>query len=323
MAYSYYDPANRTTAAISYASPAIGALTYSGTARNIIVASDLAKALYGIVDGVPTWKKSYAGWPRGVCIYENLAFVADQEDIQVMNPYTGYVHRVVSVPDAPGSINAISMLIYGGHHWVIICFDVNGTESVRGYHMNHLVLTEQWRCAETAAHPRHAELAAGWVFVCDTFGHRVFGITLANALSVVHYCYFPNHIQMVASDCGLITAEHENRILRWDYHPSPTISIDLGAPVAPYNDATKTKTDIVSLETGTFDPASTFTPKKSLCAEEAQGDDTIYSPNSCRLYTGVGYLVADTDNHAVKIFDSGSVVTKITGFNNPVNAWLF
>lgn len=324
MTYSYYSPGGVTEGITTYAPP-LSEIEVSGEPRNMVVVSDQPKRLYGIVDGVPKWAQAFPTYIRALCHFEGMIFVASgatATTIDVLNPTTGWRHRTIAVPGATTAIRGISVTRYDGHVWMVLCFASEGAGSVRVYKMVDLTLTHFLTNPHPAAYPRHAELMDGWVFICDTFGHRVYAITLTGIMRASVEIYYPNHIHMIASEWGLITAEHENRIVRWQYSPSVSFDIAYGAPVAPFNDPTKRKADIVAVEATTLDPASVYTPKKSLCAVEAQGEDTLYSPNSARLYGG-DLLISDTDNHRVIIVRDGVIVTEITGFNNPVTSILF
>lgn len=322
MAFCYYAPGVGTVPAPNPLGMPAGAVTLSGEPRDMIVACDLGRAVVGIVSGAEAWRRNYPStWPRAIEIFEGLLFVGEGANIHVLNPRTGFAHKTMSIPTAPGAISGLSVAMYGGQVWIICCFSGAGTGTVRGYTMSEFALTEAFVNPQAASHPRHAIIKGGWVFVADTFGHRVYGVTLAGALRDSTEVYYPNHVQALAPDRILITAEHENRVFVWDYSPTHTREMLHSAPVAPFNDITKTKADIVAGEGATLDPASTFVPAKSLCAVEGSGPDTIYSPNSARL-CGSDLLVADTDNHRVVVIRGGSAVTEITGFNNPVTAVL-
>lgn len=320
MTYAYYSPGVGTVPNPNPLGMPSGPVVCTGEAISAVVACDLGRAVVGVIDGVEAWRRSYpSSWPRGIEIFEGLLFVAEGTSIHVMNPKTGFVHRTMTVPNAPAPINGLSITRDGNQVYLVACFDAVGAGTVRAYNLSGLSLTEVFVNPHSAAHPRHAQYKAGWVFVCDTFGHRVYAVTMAGAMRDSVEIYFPNHIDMQASNWGLIAAEHENRVVRWQYYPTVSFTLEVAAPVAPFNDAAKRKTDIIAAEASTFDPASAFSPPKSLCAQEAQGDNTLYSPNSARMY-GSDVLVSDTDNHAVKLFRGGVVVSKITGFNNPVTS---
>jgi len=323
LTYCYYSPGSGTVPTPNPLGMPAGAVTVSGEPINAVVACDLGRAVVGVVNGVEAWRRSYPSiWPRAIEIFEGLLFVGDGTNIHVMNPATGFVHRTMAVPSAPAAISGLSVTRYAGQSWVICSFSGTGAGTVRGYTMSELALTEAFVNPQTASHPRHATLIGGWVFVADTFGHRVYGVTLGGAMRDSTEVYYPNHLQALASDRIMVTAEHENRVFVWDYSPTHTREMVHCAPVAPFNDIAKTKADIVAGEGATLDPASTFTPKKSLCAVEGSGANTLYSPNSSRLY-GTDLLVADTDNHRVVLIRAGSVVSTMTNLNNPVTAVLF
>lgn len=320
MGYSYYSPGSGTVA-LSDDKPAAVDISVVGEPRDMLVACSQAKRFYGIVGGECVWTYDVPGWPRAIEVFRGLAFVGVGAAIFVMDPRTGYLHRVMGIPNAPAPINGLSIVEDDGTVWVVCCFDGDGPGLVRAYHMVDLTLTEVFVNPLSTDSPRHATYVLGWLFVCDTFNHEVYGVTLGGAKRDSIAVYFPNHIQMLDPATGLITAEHENRILRWQYYPTVDVSIDVSAPVAPFNDPAKGKADIEAGEGATLDPNSPLDPKKSLCAVEASGPDTLYSPNSARLY-GDDLLVADTDNHRVIVIRDGQIVTEVTGFNDPVTAVL-
>lgn len=324
MTYCYYSPGTGTVPSPNPLGMPAGTVTLTGESRDMVVACDLGRAVVGIVGGVEAWRKNYPStWPRAIDVFEGLLFVGVGTSVQVINPRTGFVHRTMTVPSAPAPINGLSVSRWGSDVWVALSYDLNGAGSVRGYKMTNLGLTENFVNTHSAVYPRCAVVEGGWMFIADTFGHRVYAVDIASGgMRDSTDVYYPNHVQMLASNIVLITAEHENRIFKWQYSPGAhSRTMVHCAPVAPFNDITKTKADIVAGEAATIDPFSAFSPKKSLCAIEAAGTDTLYSPNSARLY-GTDLLVSDTDNHRVVVIRGGSVVTEVTGFNNPVTSIL-
>lgn len=288
----------------------------------MVVACDLSKRVYGFVDGQVAWQWDDSLWSRALALFEGLVFIGTGTSIIAANPRTGYFHRVMTVPNAPSDIVGLSITEFDGDIWVVCCFDGGGPGTVRGYRMQHLDLTEIFVNPIPAQYPRHAEMAGGWIFVCETFGHRVYTVTTYGSERESTDVYYPNYVQTLNGGAqALITAEHENRIIRWDYTATPETSLEMAAPVAPFNDPLKTKDDIIAEDAGTSDPNSPYDPKKSLCAKESAGSVTLYSPNSARLY-GDDLLISDTDNHRVIIHRNGQIVTEVTGFNNPVTAVL-
>lgn len=332
MTLAYYDPTVPITANAAAAqaagAPSTAPVFTSTEKPDMIVASDFSRRVYGFVGGVQAWTRDYPGkWPRGVDVFEGLAYIANGTSIDVVNPKTGFLHTTISVPSAPGNINSIRVTKWNGSTWLTLAFDTSGSGSVRAYTMSSFTLTQYLSSSHSAQYPRCAFVDVGWIWVADTFGHRVYAIDLASgamrpsqgAISV----YYPNTVDFIpgSPDKIIVCAEHENRVFEWDYSPSTVFTMKKCAPVAPYNDMTKTKADMVSGEAATVDSGSTFTPKKSQCAIECSGSDTLYSPNSARLY-GNDLLVADCDNQRVVMFRSGTLVAEITGFNNPVTAVL-
>lgn len=324
MTYCYYaGPAFGTVPVPNPTGMPTAPVVQTGEVRDMVVACDLGRAVVGIVGGVEAWRKSYPStWPRALDVFEGLAFIGVGTSIQVVNSRTGFVHRTITVPGAPASINGLSISRWGSNIWVSLCYDMNGIGSVRGYTMNNLDLTEAFVNPFPAGYPRSAVVEGGWMFIADTFGHRVYGVDIPtlgmrNSTDV----FYPNHVQMLASNRALICAEHENRVFEWKYSPTVVRTMVLCAPVAPFNDITKTKADIIAGEGATMNPSSAFTPPKSLCAVEGSGVNTLYSPNSARQYV-TDILVADTDNQRVIVSRGGVVVTEVTGFNNPVTAVL-
>jgi hypothetical protein len=330
IAQPYYDPVaglttpDLVTAAIANGPPPTPPVM-TGQAKDMVVACDLSGCVYGFVNGVQAWRRDYPGIQvRALDVFEGLAYVSNGTGIDVLNPKTGYVHAKITVPSAPAQINGIRITRDGGFIWVAVCF-ATITGSVRLYRMSLQVLTHVTTL--NASYPRNAVVAGGWVLFADTYGHKVYGYTTSGAFRVSRDVYFPNTVD--TDDAGvsfIICAEHENRVYRWRYPYSggqtELLTMLFTAPVAPFSDITKTKAQIESGQAATVDTTSTFTPKKSKCAVEFSGVNTLYSQNSARIYNG-DLLIADTDNHRVIYVSGGSVVTEVTGFVNPVNAVLF
>ncbi len=314
---SYYAPTIPLTVNITYGTT--GVPVYSGEQHDIAVASDHGRSLHVFRNGVVAWSRTMPNsWPRALDVFEGLMFYGDGALIVVCNPLTGFVHRTYSMP---AIVNAIKVVRYGGSVQITVCFDSNGPHSVRVYSWQDFNLTQVFSNSHIARNPRGAYTFAGWLFVADTFGHRVYAVDLASgAMRNSTPVYYPNTIEPITSDRVRICAEHENRVFVWDYWPTDTREMELCAPVLPYSDITATRDQIIAAESGTSAPG--YNPPKSACAQEYAGDLTLYSPNSATM-TPYGLLVADTDNHRVILVRGGSIVAQIAGFNNPTNAVLF
>lgn len=333
MTIAYYDPTVpqtvNVTAAITAGAPSPHPIM-TGDLNDMVVSCDLSRRLYCYLNGSVAWVRDYpSSWPRGLDVYNGLIFAANGTSIDILHAQIGTVPlKNIPVPSAPAAINAIRISQWDGITWVTICFDLDGVGSVRLYRLNGATvcdygLTLMHTSGHVARHPRDAVVELGWVFVADTFGHRVYAWDIGSGgMRDSTDVYYPNSVHVMTPAIIRICAEHENRIFDWDYTTNPdTRTLVYSAPVAPFNDITKTNADIVAAEAGTFDPASTFTPKKSLCATEAAGLNTLYSPNSARM-KGDDMIVSDTDNGRVLVINSGVIVTEVVGFNNPVNAIL-
>lgn len=341
---AYYNPAVPVTeyaiAAQAAGAPSTPPVFTPGLEMpDMVVASDFSRCIYGFIGGKQKWRKDYTGvWPRGLEVWGGYVWVANGTTIELLHPLYGNLIKTVAIPGgAAGPINSIritqSPLGNTNFTWLTLCFDIVGANSVRTYKLTgsnpcDWALTLFLSNPHSANSPRSALVDTGWLWVADTFGHRVYAVDLASAGmrpgAGVIPAYYPNMVDFVSGspDKLIIAEEHGNRILQVDYDPAPyNYSIIASAPVAPYNDPTKFKADFVALEAGTVDPASTFTPKKSKCATECSGINTLYSPNSARKY-GNDYLIADCDNQRVVVWGGGAVKGELTGLNNPTNAVL-
>lgn len=316
---SYYSPSVPGTVNITYGAPATPPV-YWGENHNMIVACDLARTIYAFCDGAIVWQKAFPNsWPRGLAMFEGILFFADGATLVLANPKTGHEHARYPMGAQISGISVIKQT--SGEVFVTLAFEGSGSGKVRVYRLSNLQLSQISSCSHSVNNPRSAYACFGWVFVADTFGHRVFAYDLASgAMRNSTPVYYPNMVEPVAADRVRICAEHENRIFVWDYHPSDTREMEMCAPVLPYCDITATRDQIITGESGTAAPG--YTPPKSACAAEYAGDLTLYSPNSATM-TPHGLLIADTDNHRVILVRGGQIVAKIEGFNNPTNAVLF
>lgn len=314
MSLSYYAPSVPITA--NQVIGSVGTPAMFGETHNIAVACDLGRTIHAFRGGAVAWQRDFPGsWPRALDVFEGLMFYGDGMNIVVCNPQTGFVHRTYAMP---AIVNAIKVTNYGGVTYLTVCYDINGANSVRVYRWQDFALSQVFSNSHVAKNPRGAYCYAGWVFIADTFGHRVYAVDMASgAMRNSTPVYYPNTIEPVASDKVRICAEHENRVFVWDYYPTDSREMEMCAPVLPYSDITATRDQIIASESGTAAPG--YTPPKSACAVEYAGDITLYSPNSATM-TPHGLLIADTDNHRVILVRDGQIVMRATGFNNPVAA---
>lgn len=314
MNLSYYSPSLPGT--VNQVIGSAGTPTMDGELHDIAVACDLGRTIHVFRGGAVAWQRDFpSSWPRALDVFEGLMFYGAGPSLVVCNPLTGFVHRTYAMP---AIVNAIKVTSYAGVTYLTVCFDINGANSVRVYRWQDFALSQVFVNSHVAKNPRGAYCYAGWVFISDTFGHRVYAVDMASgAMRNSTPVYYPNTVEPISSDRVRICAEHENRVFVWDYYPTDTREMELSAPVLPYSDIAVTRDQIIAQEwrTATGD----YSPQKSACAMEYAGELTLYSPNSATM-TDHGLLVADTDNHRVILVRSGQVVASITGFNNPTTA---
>lgn len=338
---AYFDPVQMLTVkvneAIAWGVPGVSPNpppVMTGEKRNMVVACDFSKSIHGMIDGVHAWHQVFNDTPRGLAIHDGKLYVGVGSVVEVRNPLTGALISTITIPGGvPAPINSVRINVMNNQQgvstvWMTLCFFGNGAGMVRTYTMASDVLTLFHSLTQSTQTPRDAYVDEMWLWTADTFGHKVFSVTLEShalgALRKTTDVYFPNSICPVpgAPQYVDILAEHENRAFRWNYNVTPnTRDMIMSAPVAPFNDILKTKAQIEAEQTGTFDPASTFTPKKSKCATECSGTHTLYSPNCIRAFND-RYLIADCDNGRVVTIHNGQVVGEVNGFNNPVTAVL-
>ncbi len=341
--YSYFDPTTQLTpnseAAVADGPPLADPVFTAGLAKaDIAVACDLSHIVYGFIGGVKAWQRAYTNaWVRALDTFKGTLWVGNGTNIDVLVPKTGDLIRTLAVPNAPAPITTLRITNYLGVDYVTVCFENAGPGSVRIYAIGGASscgwsLTQFYVNPHPASNPRGAYYDTRWLWVSDTFYQpvpgqygRVYAVdTLNGAMrpgnGAFFEVYFPNMIEFVpgSPDKVIIAAEHENRILQIDYEPTVTREILASAPVAPFNDSSKTKAQIISGQAATQDITSIYTPKRSKCAVEYSGRNTLYSPNDVRRAANGDLLVADTDNHRVVLWSGGVVAMELTGFNDPV-----
>ncbi|WP_417423636.1 hypothetical protein [Hoeflea sp.] len=327
--YSYYAPAIRSTVSEDVHWTPARPPVMKGEQFNMVIACDYAKRIYGIIGGRQAWYKDFELWPRGMSLCEGLLYVIDDPLIVALDPMTGVPVLKIEVPGYHARLNAVHVARVFGELRLTLCFDRGGDttmspgESVHCFRLMNGILLDPYLCTINSIHPRDACMTrAGQLLVADTFGNQVLLIDPArDELISVADEYFPNSVQELQDGWVLVCSEHGNRVIRWNPSTSERRMI-FSAPIYPFNDIRMGSERIRELEVGTSDPDSDVAPARSLCAIQNAGLATLYSPNSARQRDGA-ILVADTDNHRVIVLRDGSIVTDVTGLNNPVNAvWL-
>ncbi|WP_428086390.1 hypothetical protein [Candidatus Thioglobus sp.] len=161
------------------------------------------------------------------------------------------------------------------------------------------------------------------LFVADTFGQRVYGVDMKSNKKIFEIpSYFPNQIDLIDQDTILITEEHMNRVVSYNFKLN-IFKVVASCPIQFYKNSVVTDLKTAEEKAPQFVAEKPIDYPKSLCASSEAGIKTLYSPNGARAYGKDKLLVADTDNHRIVIFEKGEVVTVIDGFNNPSDAAFF
>lgn len=319
---SYYAPVERTTIMEENPFWVPPEPIMAGEVRDMVVASDMARRVYGFIDGRQAWALDLEwSWPRGIELFEGRLFVAFKAGLLVVDPKSGVIlDRMPEVADVQ---------VNGVHVWrdpagaigVTICTDKQGRDAVRYYILEPAGLRLIRSGMASATNPRHAIMTEMGLIVANTFGHVVELIDpITTKVLASTWAYYPNSVQRLDSGRVLICSEHANQVLTWQPETGRR-EIVFSAPISPFDDPSLSLAEIIEAEASTGDDEAGFSPSPSKAAVRSSGAATLYSPNSARLY-GSDLFVADTDNHRVVLIRGGSVVTEVAGFNNPVTALL-
>ena len=282
----------------------------------IVVACDLGRKVYSIRNGAIIWEMDFPeSWPRALCFFEGIVYIANGNEIIGVNPESGYCHFKWTLSNP---INSIEIRADQGRFFMSICYDTKGYESVELFEIINGSPFSVFKNNHKAYHPRGAYYLNSWLFISDTFGHEVYAVDIrygTKAASV--QVYFPNSIEPISNDEVRICAEHENRITNWNY-VSGDYNIEFGCNLYPFNINEVIYQQIKELEMHT-EADDKYNPHKTIASVEHSGDLTLYSPNSARM-TNSSLLICDTDNHRVLIYEHGIIKEYCDLFNNPVNA---
>jgi hypothetical protein len=209
-----------------------------------------------------------------------------------------------------------------GKTFITVCYDFIGPNSVIVYEFAGDKFVEYLACPHVVSYPRGGYFTGAKLVAADTFGPNEDGLgtvfmTDGATKEAIANVYFPNTVYPMPNGNVLICAEHENRVYECDpVTGQKTIHMSCGHPV--FSRIENPSTYIAEFQGFTGSHKSLRLPK-SICSVGNSGWDTLYSPNSARMYGG-DLLIADTDNNRVIVNRRGTIVTSITGFNNPVTA---
>lgn len=330
---SYFNPIVGT--APSTAHTGVGSPVCSGDVPDVIIPCSDPKVVWGIVDGLAAWMHGpFADWPRAVAYHKGLAFYSVGFKIVVVDPKTGYIWHEWTMAK---KVNALWLGDLSNGLTMAVGYAQAAANTVELFQINktNWSLTSIHLVAEVVSHPRSVHLQSGHLFISDTFASGSGGVVgralvtkIATGYAVAYTAiYYPNDIKPMPDGRWLICAEHENRLIAWDWQTNAREMV-LAAPVAPFNDITKTAAQIVaatpSTEAVAPDYAPVYTPPKQNVAQEYHPADlSLYAPNAASFLTDGRLLVASTDDDVILILEkvAGAWVEsgKVTGLNNPVN----
>lgn len=331
----FVEPSSEQEGFWSYFSPTVGTVHIStdvgdpvstGEARNMVVTCADPKTVWGIVAGAAAWSVTEAEYVRGGMVFNGEFYYTCGNKVRVRDPATGAFIRDYSFPDAT-FINAVWVGDSMGFPALGVIYSGTGPDLVKLYDITSgqaLVHTSPAMVSEARA----LYVAAGRIYVASTFDHLVKVIVISTGLIESQTAvYYPNDVRPLPDGRVLVTAEHENRIFKWD-PATDAREMVLSAPVAPFNDITKTKAEIEAATptTGATEPTYSpeYSPPKQIAAQEYHpGAISIYAPNAAFIDGAADLLVAPTDDHHVIIVRGGVVVTEVTGLNSPVGVAVF
>lgn len=315
--YSYYSPVIPTTVNTSYG--VSGNPTYVGEPVNLVVTSDLGRRTYGFTNGSLAWTRDFpTSWPRGVDMCEGLVFYAEGNRLFGVNPKNDFNHVQLTVSD---NIISFRFTKAGSKIFLTVCYSRAGAGSIEVFEYKNGQITPHWVNPIPASNSRNAYVRDNKLYVADTFGHQVYVVDMYTGAKITWTnVYYPNMIDAISNEVVMICAEHENRVFNWNYVTGSRTMV-YSAPVALYSNMANGSAFIMANEASTGAPTPPA-PPMSLCSVAYSGEETLYSPNSARMFDDL-LVIADTDNHRVIGIRAGSIVFTITGFNNPVGAVIF
>lgn len=311
-----------------------------GTQRDMVVINHWQKKIWGIIGGAIAWEVATSGYPRAMKLFDGVLYVGDGALIRRLNPATGVavgtpwtMNKSVMCMDITQQQNPIMIVGYAD----------SGAGNVQFFNISSGSPVLQGTVQEPLSFPRGVCWVGlgGVIAVADTYLHnklKYIHLSTGQLATVAHNQFdfhYPNDVQHIAgTSTSLVTAEHENRIIKVNYNTGARELI-FAPNVAPYNDVTKTMQDIIDHEPNSFITAGQsiiYNPPKQAVAREYAGDITCYAPNRCFFGSGADagkLIMCDTDNHRIVIwnstgagFNDWSVETEVVGVDMPVNVVL-
>ena len=303
---SFYDP-TRGTQHVAFDPAGDPYLTGETLPAPIVVCEELSKQVKCIEpDGAVRWVREFAGWPTDCAYADGFLYVVDGTTLHVITPDDGCDLTTYSFPK-PLSCVSVSA------PYLVLTFDQRSPVELwrLSPDMGGVALAAATRMPGHYA--RKAIYDGRYVTVADTFWHRVFREDLATGELSEFHAYYPNDVQQVGPDKTLVTIEHENKVVIYDW-ATGRFNYVFGANFHTFSRA-EPDWAIGETEAQTAVPYGEFLISKA--AVEFSGKNTLYSPNRAVRLSENEYLISDTDNHRVVVVRSGAVVSEIHPFNTP------
>lgn len=296
-----------------------------GEPRNMVVVCSDPKTVWGIVAGVATWMVTETVYVRGGIIYGGEFYYACGKKVRVRNPATGAFIRDYDFPEST-FINCFWVGLNGGVLTLVVIYSGDGPDLIKVYDITSTI-TLLHTSPVSVSHCRGVYIDGDRLVVASTFEHQVKVISISGGATETYTSvWYPNDVRKLSDGRTLITAEHENRIFKWDRVTNGREMV-ASAPLAPFNDIAKTRVQIEAETPASSAEAPDYTPvysppKQNVAKIYHPGEVTLYAPNAC-FQAGSDLWVADTDDCRVIIIRDGAVVTEVHGLNNPVGVAMF
>ena len=293
-----------------------------------ILFSDNSRGSFFTINGTIGGK---LGMPISAAIAESGHF-----DVIVTNGEGGYIEKIdkngnsiwrkflgVSV-SASRFLERIGDVVTLRHMGEILFIDTtNGNiihrynERDNGFYKNGFILTDTKLfdssdnlLISNLSWPRDLDSFGNYVGVADTFNQRVILLNLQTHTKKEIKVSYPNSVQFLNSETMLISAEHSNQVLTWNFVKNKIRVVFSCKFFNRVYSLSKINSINVSIDNG---------DSPNNCSVDVSGRNTLYSLNSARITERNTILIADTDNHRVIEVKNGVVIREIVGFNQPLD----
>lgn len=294
---AHYVPGHGTVD-ILYCTP-IAPPNYRGALMqdSLVVVSDFGQAVYRFNrSGELVWQRNI-GIARGVDISGQHVYVGVEKDVVVLSAATGAELKRYTLPH-----HILAIKVAGDS--LIVAHDIDQPGAVTIYRFNGAQLQRERSMSQHLRYPRGLALAGPFLYVADTFGHRVVKLDLhTGALVAQQPSFYPNSVAIV-NGALLVAEEHLNLISEFALDDLAPLRLRAGIPHAQDGSAVF----LARHRSLGFAMASVH-PDPRL---------PLLSPNDAAA-AGRFLYVADTDRHRIVVLKDGRWWGQLEGFNNPVN----